>query len=95
VVKPDAMALAEMQRELHAATGSFFHDKFRNLDRLSPAKRSFMVRVLKLLIEHSYLGAEMHRMARGGEMPEAVRRMLAEMDAEGRRAEAERAGLAP
>ncbi|HSB21146.1 MAG TPA: cobalamin-dependent protein [Anaeromyxobacteraceae bacterium] len=95
VVKPDAMTLAEMQRELHAATGSFFHDKFRNLDRLSPAKRSFMVRVLKLLIEHSYLGAEMHRMARGGEMPEAVRRMLAEMDAEGRRAEAERAGLAP
>ncbi|HEY7725892.1 MAG TPA: cobalamin-dependent protein [Anaeromyxobacteraceae bacterium] len=89
VVKPDRMALEEVRRELHRATGHFFHDKFKNLDRLTPAKRSFMVRVLKLLIENSYLGQEMHRMARGAQMPEPVRRMLAEIEAEGRTAEAE------
>ncbi|HET9594211.1 MAG TPA: cobalamin-dependent protein [Anaeromyxobacteraceae bacterium] len=79
VVKPDAMTLPEMQRELHRATGHFFKHKFENLDQLSPWKRAFMVRVLKLLIEESYLGKEMHRMAAGAEMPESVRRMLAEI----------------
>jgi len=37
------------------------------------------VSVLKLLIEKSYLGHEMHHMAKGGEMPESVRKMLAEI----------------
>jgi anaerobic magnesium-protoporphyrin IX monomethyl ester cyclase len=81
VVKPDAMTLEEMQRELHRATGHFFHDKFMNLDKLSPWKRDFMVRVLKLLIEKSYLGREMHHMASGAQMPEPVRKMLAEIEA--------------
>jgi anaerobic magnesium-protoporphyrin IX monomethyl ester cyclase len=81
VVKPDAMTLAEMQAELHRATGHFFHDKFKNLSKLSTWKRSFMIRVLKLLIEESYLGKEMHHMASGAEMPEPVRRMLAEIAA--------------
>ena len=85
VVKPDAMTLDEMQRELHRATGHFFHDKFKNLDKLSTWKRSFMVRVLKLLIENSYLGKEMHHMAKGAEMPDSVKRMLAEIAAEDRR----------
>ena len=38
-----------------------------------------MVSVLRLLIEHSYLGREMHQMAAGKEMPESVKRMLAEL----------------
>lgn len=79
VMKPDNMTLEEMQRELHRATGHFFHDKFKNLDKLTPEKRSFMVSVLKLLIEKSYLGHEMHQMAAGAEMPESVRKMLAEL----------------
>ncbi|MBI5067473.1 MAG: cobalamin B12-binding domain-containing protein [Deltaproteobacteria bacterium] len=91
VVKPDGMTLAEMQRELHMATGHFFYDKFKNLEKLSPWKRSFMIRVLKLLIQESYLGKEMHKMASGAHMPEAVKRMLAEMETEGRAVEAERA----
>ena len=81
VVKPDGMTLEELQRELHRATGHFFHDKFKNLGKLSPWKRDFMVRVLKLLIERSYLGREMHHMASGAQMPEAVRKMLAEIEA--------------
>jgi hypothetical protein len=72
------MTLEEMQRELHRATGHFFHDKFQRLGELSPAKRGFMLAVLKLLIERSYLGREMHRMATHGSMPESVRQMLAE-----------------
>jgi len=91
VVKPDEMTLHEMQQELHRATGHFFHDKFMNLDKLSPWKRSFMVRVLKLLIEESYLGKEMHQMAKGAKMPDSVKRMLAEMEREGQAVAAERA----
>ena len=83
VVKPDGMTLEELQRELHRATGHFFHDKFKNLGKLSPWKRDFMIRVLKLLIENSYLGKEMHHMASGAQMPEPVRRMLAEIEGAG------------
>jgi anaerobic magnesium-protoporphyrin IX monomethyl ester cyclase len=78
VVKPLAMTLSEMQRELHRATGEFFHDRFRRLGELSAEKRRFMLAVLKLLIEHSYLGQEMRRMAGHAQMPESVRRMMAE-----------------
>jgi anaerobic magnesium-protoporphyrin IX monomethyl ester cyclase len=81
VMKPDNMTMEEMQSELHRATGQFFHDKFKNLDKLTPEKRAFMVKVLKLLIENSYLGHEMHKMASGAQMPESVRRMLAEIQA--------------
>ncbi len=86
VMKPDRMTLEELQAELHRATGHFFHDKFRNLSRLTPEKRAFMVRVLKLLIENSYLGKEMRHMASGAQMPESVRAMLAEIDAADRKA---------
>jgi anaerobic magnesium-protoporphyrin IX monomethyl ester cyclase len=79
VMKPDNMTMEELHAELHLATGHFFHDKFKNLSKLSPEKRAFMVRVLKLLIENSYLGHEMHSMAKNAQMPESVRQMLAEL----------------
>lgn len=78
VVKPDAMTIDEMRHALHKATGDFFHHKFKHLSDLSPEKRTFMVRVLKLLIENSYLGEEMRRMAAHAHMPEHVKRMLVE-----------------
>jgi anaerobic magnesium-protoporphyrin IX monomethyl ester cyclase len=81
VMKPDNMTMEEMQSELHRATGHFFRDKFENLDKLPAEKRSFMVKVLKLLIENSYLGHEMHHMASGAQMPESVKKMLAEIQA--------------
>src|SRR5512138_2261939 len=86
VMKPDNMTMEELQSELHRATGHFFHDKFKNLSKLSPEKRGFMVRVLKLLIENSYLGQEMHHMASGAQMPAEVRAMLAEIDEADRKA---------
>lgn len=78
VIKPKAMTLEETQRELHRATGDFFHDKFKRLGELTAEKRRFMLAVLKLLIEHSYLGHEMHAMASHGGMPESVRALMSE-----------------
>ena len=79
VMKPDNMTMEELHAELHRATGHFFYDKFKNLSKLTPEKRAFMVRVLKLLIENSYLGHEMHAMASHAQMPESVKAMLAEL----------------
>ncbi len=79
VMKPDNMTMEEMHAELHRATGHFFYDKFKNLSKLTPDKRAFMVKVLKLLIENSYLGHEMHAMASHAQMPESVKAMLAEL----------------
>ncbi len=86
VMKPDNMTMEELQSELHRATGHFFRHKFENLGKLTPEKRSFMVRVLRLLIENSYLGDEMRRMAGHAEMPPQVKAMLAQVEAEDRRA---------
>ena len=90
VMKPDNMTMEELHSELHRATGHFFRHKFENLGKLSPEKRSFMVRVLKLLIENSYLGHEMRHMAGHAQMQESVKAMLAEIEAEDGRAGAKR-----
>ncbi len=79
VMKPDRMTVEELRAELHRATGHFFQDKFKNLGKLTPEKRRFMVKVLKLLIENSYLGEEMRKMAGHAAMPESVREMLREV----------------
>lgn len=76
VIKPDAMELGEFQQALHKATGDFFHDKFRRLRDLPPHKQKFMVSVLKLLIEKSYLGHEMKHMANHAEMPADLKALL-------------------
>jgi len=76
VVKPHRMTLDEVRRALFFATGDFFHDKFAHLSSLTPTKRDYMVSVLKLLIEHSYLGEEMRKMASHERMPEVVKTML-------------------
>ena len=34
-----AATIEAMQRDLHRATGHFFDDKFKDLDRLSPESR--------------------------------------------------------
>lgn len=79
VLKPLGMTLDEVKTELHRATGHFFRDKFMNLDRLPPKKRRFMVSVLRILIERSYLGDEMRAMAGAAEMPAPVRKMVDEL----------------
>ncbi|MBI5527428.1 MAG: cobalamin B12-binding domain-containing protein [Deltaproteobacteria bacterium] len=82
IIKPDAMALDEMRRALISATGAFFMDKFNRLGELPPWKRDYLVKVLKLLIEHSYLGREMRAMAQGASMPPEIAATLAGRPAE-------------
>jgi hypothetical protein len=71
-----------MQRALAKATGHFFRDKFERLDALPAGKRAYLLDVLKLLIEHSYLGKEMRRMAGHATMPASVRKLVAELGIE-------------
>ncbi len=79
VVKPLHMTIDEVRTALHRATGHFFRDKFERLDRLPPDKRTFMVAVLKLLIQRSYLGEEMRAMAGHASLPESARRMMRDL----------------
>lgn len=77
VVKPDAMTLDEVERQLGLASRNFFMHKFQNLDRLSPWKREFMLAVFDILINHSYLSGDIQAMAAAGKrMPEEVKAML-------------------
>jgi anaerobic magnesium-protoporphyrin IX monomethyl ester cyclase len=52
--------------------------KFQNLHRLTPWKQEFMVSVLDLLLNHSYLAGQMKAALRegGGEMPPEVKELL-------------------
>ncbi len=80
VVRPRAMTLEEMHAALGRAAHAFFADKFAHLSRLSPFKRSFLVKVASILMNHSYLAGDMARLR--GEMPPWVRRMLEAIEAE-------------
>ncbi|GAM07819.1 hypothetical protein OR1_00088 [Geobacter sp. OR-1] len=51
--------------------------KFRNLHTLSSWKQEFMLSVLDLLINHSYLADQMKAaMKAGGEMPDEVKQLI-------------------
>ncbi|GBE06054.1 MAG TPA: radical SAM protein [Nitrospirae bacterium] len=58
VVKPVNMSIEELSRELLRATKLFYMDKLEKLDKMSPYKKEFMLSVMKLLMEHSYLAKE-------------------------------------
>lgn len=87
VVKPEAMTVAEMTGHLGRASHMFYADKLERLAELSPFKRSFMVKVMKILMEHSYLANDMKGLQ--GEMPPHVKRMIAALEAEHAREAAE------
>jgi anaerobic magnesium-protoporphyrin IX monomethyl ester cyclase len=77
VVKPKNMTLAELEQELGKASQKFFMHKFQNLHKLSPWKQEFMLSVLDLLINHSYLAGQMKEAMKGGkEMPEEVKQLM-------------------
>jgi anaerobic magnesium-protoporphyrin IX monomethyl ester cyclase len=77
VVKPKNMTLAELEVELGKASQKFFMHKFQNLHQLSPWKQEFMLSVLDVLINHSYLAGQMKAAMRGGkEMPEEVKQLM-------------------
>lgn len=77
VVKPRNMTMDELGRELGTASQKFFMHKFQNLHRLTPWKQEFMLAVLHLLINHSYLAGQMKQaMREGKEMPAEVKSLL-------------------
>jgi anaerobic magnesium-protoporphyrin IX monomethyl ester cyclase len=77
VIKPNNMTIEELGRELGKASQKFFMHKFQTLHTLSPWKQEFMLSVLNLLINHSYLAGQMKAAMRDGAgMPEDVRKML-------------------
>ncbi|MBA2848100.1 radical SAM protein [Thermosulfuriphilus ammonigenes] len=59
IIRPLAMSRAELRRAMFSATGRFFAHKFARLETLTPYKRGFMLTVLQLLLERSYLASEM------------------------------------
>ena len=77
VIKPKAMTMAELERELGKAAQKFYMHKFRNLDALTPWKREFMLAVFDILVNNSYLAGQMRAMMKEGkEMPPEVAKLL-------------------
>ena len=73
VIKPISMTLDELSGALKSAFRDFYMDKLRRLDFLTPFKREYMVKVTKLLAEHSYLKDQMKWL---GDMPGEVKALL-------------------
>ncbi|BDV44296.1 magnesium-protoporphyrin IX monomethyl ester cyclase [Geotalea uraniireducens] len=77
VIKPKQMSVEELERLLGKASQQFYLHKFRNLDKLSAWKQEFMLAVLDLLVNHSYLAGQMRAMLKEGkEMPAEVKALL-------------------
>jgi anaerobic magnesium-protoporphyrin IX monomethyl ester cyclase len=71
VVKPKNMMIDEVRKELGLASRNFYMDKLKNLERLTPKKQEFMIKVTKLIATNSYLAEHMQ-----GEMPEEIEKFL-------------------
>jgi anaerobic magnesium-protoporphyrin IX monomethyl ester cyclase len=80
VIKPKHMTVEELEKELGRAAQKFFMYKFQHLHELTPWKRTFMVAVLDILINNSYLAGQMRAMMKDGkEMPPEVQALLKSM----------------
>lgn len=77
VIKPKNMTVEELEKELGKASQQFYMHKFQNLHQLTPWKQEFMLSVLDIFINHSYLAGQMKAaMKEGKEMPEEVQKLL-------------------
>ena len=76
VVKPAAMTIDKLRDELNRATRVFYMDKFSKLKSMTPFKRDYMIAVMRLLMEHSYIASQIRDIK--GSMPEEVRQFLKE-----------------
>jgi len=86
VIKPKNMTLEELEQELGKASQKFFMHKFQHLHELSPWKQEFMLSVLDLLINHSYLAGQMKAAMREGgkSMPPEVIELLRSVKGHGK-----------
>lgn len=74
VVKPVEMSVDALRDELNRATRVFYMDKFSKLGSMSSFKREYMIAVMKLLMEHSYLASQIKDIH--SSMPEDVRKFI-------------------
>jgi len=63
VIKPTAMTLEEVREKLFVGFREFYHSKMRRLPQMPGWKQDFMKRLMKLLMEHSYLRDQMAQLA--------------------------------
>ncbi|WP_243371761.1 cobalamin-dependent protein [Geotalea sp. SG265] len=77
VLKPTRMTVEELERELGKAAQKFYMHKFQNLNKLSGWKKDFMLAVLDIFINHSYLAGQIKTaMKEGKEMPPEVKALI-------------------
>jgi anaerobic magnesium-protoporphyrin IX monomethyl ester cyclase len=77
VIKPKNMTVEELGKALGKASREFYMHKFRNLHKLSPWKQEFMLSVLDIFVNHSYLAGDMKAaMKEGKDMPEEVKTLM-------------------
>jgi hypothetical protein len=70
------MTIDELRDELNRATRLFYMDKFSKLKSMTSFKRDYMISAMKLLMEHSCIGAQIRSVQSA--MPEEMRRFIAE-----------------
>lgn len=71
VVKPKGMSLEEVRDELGRASREFYMHKLMTLDDMSIHKREFMIKVIGIIANDSYLAKDMK-----GAIPEEIKRLL-------------------
>ena len=77
VIKPKNMTVEELEKELGKAAQKFYMHKFQHLRELTPWKQEFMLSVLDIFINHSYLAGQMKEaMKEGKDMPEEVKALM-------------------
>lgn len=76
VIKPKKMTIEELNRELGKAAKEFYLHRFRTLEQLTPWKQKFMLEVFRILVENSYLAAQMKDIGYGEAMPEDMKKMM-------------------
>ncbi len=85
VIKPKNMTVEELSHELGKAAQKFFMHKFKHLHELSPWKQEFMLSVLDIFINHSYLADVMKKAMRDGkDMPDEVKMLMKTVKGHGR-----------
>jgi hypothetical protein len=70
------MTLEEVTKELGMAARDFYLHKMNTLDAMSPRKREFMIKVVRIIATHSYLAKTMK-----GVMPKEISDLLEKIKA--------------
>jgi anaerobic magnesium-protoporphyrin IX monomethyl ester cyclase len=75
VIKPKNMSIEELDREIEFASMNFFMNKLMNLEKLSSYKRDFMIKVMDVLMNNSYLGDKVKEL-KDGNIPDEMKDIL-------------------